>query len=252
MQLHLGGKKLRLLFSEKGSDNVKEWKYRIGEWVVLNEKVKRGLPDNVGNLVQIHELRTNGIHDYAVTLPNGDFVFVKENELNKIFGGVLEIYFDFLEGRFNVFHKNLNKVVVMIGIDFLHEQVEILHDDESMEVVDVNVLERIDCEADIMVEKSGYFEEKGHKLGKLVDEKQAAYGDSVTKASKLMKVYLENYKTNEGYLIPEELLDHILLQVRIIDKQNRIFSNPKADKMDESPYDDISGYGLLGGRMQNT
>lgn len=106
-------------------------------------------------------------------------------------------------------------------------------------------------EVDIMVEKSGYFEEKGHKLGKLVDEKQAAYGDSISKASKLMKVYLEDYKTHEGYLIPEELLDHILLQVRIIDKQNRIFSNPKADKMDESPYSDLAGYGLLGEKVQN-
>lgn len=100
-----------------------------------------------------------------------------------------------------------------------------------------------------MNKEQGYFAEKGLKLGSLVDRKQAAYGDSISKTSKLMKVYLEDYEVNDTYVIPKELLDHILLQVRIIDKQNRIFSNPKGDLMDESPYDDISGYGMLGGRM---
>ncbi|AKO92026.1 hypothetical protein BEH_07885 [Priestia filamentosa] len=93
------------------------------------------------------------------------------------------------------------------------------------------------------------FEQMGQELGAFVDKKQAAYGDSVSKASKLMKVFLEEYENGDGtYTIPEELLDHILLQVRIIDKQNRIFSNPKGDLMDETPYADLAGYGLLGKR----
>lgn len=96
---------------------------------------------------------------------------------------------------------------------------------------------------------TGFFENKGTKLGQLVDKKQAAYGDSIKKTSQLMKVFMQDYEVNDNYVIPKELLDHILLQVRIIDKQNRIFSNPKGDLMDESPYSDLSGYGLLGERM---
>ncbi|WP_053434820.1 YorP family protein [Sporosarcina globispora] len=101
---------------------------------------------------------------------------------------------------------------------------------------------------DIM--EKNYFEEKGLEIGKLVNKKQAAYGDSIGKTSKLMKVFLEGYKNEDNtYTIPEELLDHILLQVRIIDKQNRIFSNPKGDLMQENPYADTVGYSLLGMRM---
>lgn len=101
--------------------------------------------------------------------------------------------------------------------------------------------------------KTSGFEEMGLKIGKLVDKKQRAYGDSVTKAYKLMQVYLESYDNGNGtYTIPKSLLKHILLQVRIIDKQNRIFNNPDGDLMDENPYSDTVGYGLLGMRMVET
>ncbi|MGZ9868241.1 hypothetical protein ACU3L3_07440 [Priestia endophytica] len=97
----------------------------------------------------------------------------------------------------------------------------------------------------------GTFEQMGTKLGQLVDSKQMAYGDSFSKAFKLMQVFLEDYKNEDStYTIPESLLKHILIQVRIIDKQNRIFSNPEADLMDESPYGDMGGYSLLGKREQ--
>ncbi len=93
----------------------------------------------------------------------------------------------------------------------------------------------------------GKFEERGQAIGQLVDEKQLAYGDSVRKTSQLVKIYLQDYKQEDGnYIISEALLDQLLLQVRIIDKQNRIFNNPTADRMSESPYSDIAGYGLLG------
>jgi len=97
----------------------------------------------------------------------------------------------------------------------------------------------------------GYFETKATELGKLVDTKQNAYGDSFSKAFDLMKIYLQNYKNeaDNTYTIPESLLQHILLQVRIIDKQNRIFSNPDGDLMQENPYADVGGYSLLGMKM---
>lgn len=98
--------------------------------------------------------------------------------------------------------------------------------------------------------KASYFENMGWDIGKLIDKKQMAYGDSVSKTYKLMQIFLEQYENeDETYTIPKSLLKHILLQVRMIDKQNRIFSNPDGDLMEENPYSDTVGYGMLGVRM---
>lgn len=96
----------------------------------------------------------------------------------------------------------------------------------------------------------GRFEQVGKEFGKLVDEKQEAYGDSITKTGKLLRVFMEDYNNGDGtYTIPDVLIDHIALQVRVMDKQNRIFSNPKGDLMSEKPYSDIIGYGMLGNEL---
>lgn len=95
-----------------------------------------------------------------------------------------------------------------------------------------------------------YFENKGKELGTLVDRKQRAYGNAVQQTYDVVKVFMNPYLNEDGtYTIPESLLMHLLLQVRIIDKQNRIFNNPDHDLLQESPYDDLSGYGLLGSNM---
>lgn len=94
------------------------------------------------------------------------------------------------------------------------------------------------------------FEQLGQEIGVLTDNKQKAYGNSVDKTFELMKVFLREYRNEDGtYTIPESLLRHLLLQVRIIDKQNRIFSNPDGDLMNESPYKDLAGYSLIGVNM---
>jgi hypothetical protein len=98
--------------------------------------------------------------------------------------------------------------------------------------------------------QAGKFEVRAKELGAMVDEKQQAYGNATEQTFKAMKVFLEPYRVNGGYKISEDLLAHILLQVRIMDKQSRIFSNPTADLMGESPYSDIAGYGLLGSDLQ--
>jgi len=92
------------------------------------------------------------------------------------------------------------------------------------------------------------FVEIGPEIGTLVDNKQKAYGDSFGKVPRLLAVFLEDYISLDGanYVLPIELLPHLALQIRILDKQNRVFSNPKKDMMAESPYRDIVGYGLLG------
>ncbi|MDH6674319.1 hypothetical protein M2277_005011 [Paenibacillus sp. LBL] len=101
-----------------------------------------------------------------------------------------------------------------------------------------------------MTDRDFRYVETAAKVGDLVALKQQAYGNSVDATFEVMKGFLRAYKGVDGdYIIPEALLKHILLQVRIIDKQNRIFNNPEGDLMDESPYRDMLGYSLLGIKM---
>lgn len=97
------------------------------------------------------------------------------------------------------------------------------------------------------VADSPKFQDVGSKIGELVDKKQMAYGDSITKVGKLLRVFMSDYKNKDGtYTIPDKLIDYIGLMVRIIDKQNRVFSNPNGDRMMENPLKDICGYAMLG------
>ncbi|MDY6910769.1 MAG: hypothetical protein SVM79_00180 [Chloroflexota bacterium] len=77
----------------------------------------------------------------------------------------------------------------------------------------------------------------GADLGKLVDKKQAAYGDSFGNAGKMLAVLYP-----DG-ICPEQF-DDMLTIVRIIDKLFRIANDKGA--FCENPYQDIAGYGLLG------
>lgn len=93
--------------------------------------------------------------------------------------------------------------------------------------------------------EDGHYEAKARELGKMVDDKQKAYGNSMKTSVVVMQAFMEKYRQGDNYVFPMELLEHMLIQVRIIDKQCRIFSNPQGDLMGESPYKDIMGYGLL-------
>ena len=85
--------------------------------------------------------------------------------------------------------------------------------------------------------KENIFEQIGGDLGKLVAEKQAAYGDSFGRsAAVLMELYPNGIK-------PEQYGD-LLTIARILDKLFRIANQKEA--FDESPYRDIGGYCLLG------
>lgn len=91
------------------------------------------------------------------------------------------------------------------------------------------------------------YKQVAKEIGEVVEKKNKAYGNSVVSATKIIKIYLEKYSNNDGtYTIPEELIDVIVRQTRIMDKQSRLFNNPKMDLMKENPYKDITGYGLLG------
>ncbi|GIM47017.1 hypothetical protein DNHGIG_25660 [Collibacillus ludicampi] len=81
------------------------------------------------------------------------------------------------------------------------------------------------------------YETLGREIGALVNEKNAAYGDSFAKCGEFLKLLYP-----DG-IQPEQYTDALCL-VRIFDKQMRIATNKGA--FSESPYRDIVGYGLLG------
>ena len=84
---------------------------------------------------------------------------------------------------------------------------------------------------------SNDFGKMGELVGKIVKEKQAAYGDSFGKSGEcLRQMYPDGIK-------PEQY-DDLLTIARMLDKLFRIATDPGA--FAENPYQDIVGYGLLG------
>lgn len=77
----------------------------------------------------------------------------------------------------------------------------------------------------------------GEAVGKLVAEKQRAYGNSFGNAHKILSVLYPDGIRPDQY-------KQVLTMVRIIDKMFRIANQP--DAFGESPYQDIAGYALLG------
>lgn len=81
------------------------------------------------------------------------------------------------------------------------------------------------------------YEKIGQEIGKLVNEKQTAYGDSFGRSGAVMKALYPNG-------ISVDQMEDALAVIRIIDKLFRIATDKSA--LGESPYRDIAGYGLLG------
>jgi selenophosphate synthase len=75
------------------------------------------------------------------------------------------------------------------------------------------------------------------ELGDLVAEKNTAYGSSFLVAGDFLKILYPNG------IKPEQYQDALIL-TRIFDKLIRIAN--KKDAFNESPYNDIAGYGILG------
>ena len=79
--------------------------------------------------------------------------------------------------------------------------------------------------------------ELGKEVGKLVVEKQVAYGDSFGRSGVVLRALYPKGVKPEDY-------DNMLAIVRIVDKLFRIATDINA--LGESPFRDIAGYGLLG------
>ncbi len=81
------------------------------------------------------------------------------------------------------------------------------------------------------------FEAIGSDIGKLVQEKNEAYGDSFSKAERILQtLYPEGVKPTD--------YKNMLALVRVIDKMFRIATDK--DAFGESPWKDICGYAILG------
>lgn len=83
----------------------------------------------------------------------------------------------------------------------------------------------------------GKYESLGTEIGKLVEEKNQAYGNSFGETQQFLKLLYPNGIGPESY-------SDMLCIVRIFDKLKRIATNK--DAFGESPYRDIAGYALLG------
>jgi hypothetical protein len=81
------------------------------------------------------------------------------------------------------------------------------------------------------------FERIAHDVGQLVREKNEAYGSAYKHTGQFLRILFPNGIHPSRY-------DDALILVRIFDKQMRIAT--RKDAFSESPYRDISGYGILG------
>ena len=82
----------------------------------------------------------------------------------------------------------------------------------------------------------GKYEEIGAEIGRLVDQKQKAYGRSFDRSGHILSILYPRGVQPVQY-------DDLLAMVRIIDKMFRIATDKKA--MGESPWTDVAGYALL-------
>lgn len=145
-------------------------------------------------------------------------------------------------------YKGLTTKIIAINEEFEEYLTDVDHDawfaESELELVKKSPLQISNKQ------KVKTFQEIANEIGKFTDMKNEAYGSSVDATYEVLKIFLKKYKNDDNtYTIPESLLKHIFLQVRMIDKQNRIFNNPDGDKMEESPYRDLAGYSLIGVRM---
>lgn len=87
-----------------------------------------------------------------------------------------------------------------------------------------------------MIDRKRY-KEIGEEIGRLVQEKNEAYGDSFGQACRILEVLYPNG------IQPAQYRDALAI-TRVIDKLFRLAN--KKDAFGESPWRDICGYAILG------
>jgi hypothetical protein len=138
-----------------------------------------------GEIVKITRYSKSG-HYYDVQLPNGDFVFVKESELNELSNEQKELIKYIYNGN-RVALNHTDEKVSILKVDYLNNQAGIEFDDNSSIVVGFEALTNIDKES----ESVGEIQKNTHE--------------------DLVNIFFNHYKNIEGtYTVPKELLLNLL------------------------------------------
>ena len=93
-----------------------------------------------------------------------------------------------------------------------------------------------ECDGCTVIDRKRY-KEIGEEIGRLVQEKNEAYGDSFGQACRILEVLYPNG------IQPAQYRDALAI-TRVIDKLFRLAN--KKDAFGESPWRDICGYAILG------
>ena len=92
------------------------------------------------------------------------------------------------------------------------------------------------------MEDKSRFELIAEQIGKIVTEKNKAYGNSFEESQQFLKILYPNG-------VPVESYGDMLCIIRIFDKLKRIATNK--DAYAESPFSDMAGYAILGVDIDN-
>jgi hypothetical protein len=217
---------------------MRNHKFRVGDLVIVNELAKDALPGLVGKIGIVNELLMD-TYDYEVGFNGTDSTKLKESELERKYYRIDQ----------KVKYLPINEVGIIKHIDYTNFQAELEFKDKSYQVVNLLQIDEIEESVDLgKLEKTPEkFEVIGRTIGEFTDMKNRQYGSSVDATYEMMKVLMERYTYDEEqYLIPKELVKHMLLTVRMMDKTNRLFNNPTGKGDSESPYRDLAGYSLIG------
>jgi hypothetical protein len=215
---------------------MRNHKFRVGDLVIVNEQAKNGLPGLVGKVGIINEILLD-TYDYAVGFNGTDSTKLKESELER----------KYYHHNQKVKYLPIDEEGIIKHLDYANCQAELEFKDRSYQVVNLLQIEEIKESVTLEDISMGKFQKLANDIGAFTDMKNQQYGSSVDATYKMIQVLMERYTYDENqYLIPKELLQHLLLTVRVMDKQNRIFNNPSGKGDSESPWKDVTGYGLIG------
>jgi hypothetical protein len=220
--------------------------FEPNEIVILNGSTAMDLSMRVGQRATVLG-KTNFLYqDYDVEFDDGEIFPVLKSELNKLTEEDKQFMEYIFTGNTVIWNE---ETVQIVRVDYLHRNAEIKFNDDSEVVVSFDGLKPFDYTG-INIEEQGTFTKLGLEIGSFTDDKNKQYGSSVDATYEMMKVLMDRYTYDEdNYLIPKSLVKHMLLTVRMMDKQNRIFNNPSGKGDSESPYRDLAGYSLIGVNM---
>jgi hypothetical protein len=126
-------------------------------------------------------------YQYDVTLPNGDYVPVRETEINKLTERQRE-YMTYIHKDNTVIYVPTQEEVVITKTDYLHGQVSIMFEDGG-------------------VTDNVGFESIRELVDKVADKPERNLDD-------LLNIFFKHYKNkDETYTIPKQLLINLLDQI---------------------------------------